>query len=151
MSSYREGDEPSDSLYEEFFSFFLQEKRKYLTVKDCKNAMRCLGLLITESELIEMMGQDKKTGKEQIYLDQFIAFCKDKQGKINIDSLQEAFHLYDPDNTGVVSSQELKHSIAVFKPKLNEGDIDQILSEFEMDENGNIKYADYIEKLLSAG
>lgn len=151
MSSLRDEEQPSESLYEEFFSFFLQEKRKYLTIKDCKNAMRCFGLLITESELVEMLGQEKKTGKEQIFLDQFISFCKEKQGKINIDSLQEAFHLYDPGNTGVVNTQQLKHSIAVFKPKLTEGDIDQILSEFEMDENGNIKYSDYIEKLLNAG
>lgn len=133
-----------DVLYTEFYNYFLPNKKTCLGIKECKSAMRSLGLLITEQEIIEMMGQKEKTGTEQITLDDFKMFCQAKQGKENLSELEEAFRLYDPNETGIVKAKKIKHAMMIFKPKMTEEEIEQILSEFGIDENGDISYMDYI-------
>ena len=64
--------EKENDLYEEFFNYFLPNNKKTLTIKECKNAMRSIGILITEKELTEMLGLKEKTGKEKINLNNFI-------------------------------------------------------------------------------
>ena len=62
-----EGDENPEILYEEFFNYFLPNKRNSLSIKECKNAMRCLGLVVTEKEIQNFLDIKMKTGKEKIH------------------------------------------------------------------------------------
>lgn len=137
-------EEEPEILYEEFFNYFLPSKKNFLNLKECKNAMRCLGLLITEKELCKMLKLKEKNGTEQIGLKEFMSLCQLKQGKSNIQELEEAFQVFDPEKTGVVSSEKLKHSMSIFKPKMTEEEIEQILSEFGIDSKGDINYENYI-------
>ena len=136
--------EEDNTIYEEFFNYFLPNKKKTLTIKECKNAMRCLGILITEKELVEYLEINEKNGKEKINLNEFISLCKMKKNDDYSDELEEAFKFFDINETGFVNSKELKHAMLVFKPKMNEEEIDQILSEYNIDEDGFINYKEYI-------
>ena len=53
-----ENEDNPDTLYEEFFNYFLQNKRGALNIKECKNAMRCLGLVVTEKEIQNYFGKE---------------------------------------------------------------------------------------------
>ena len=119
--------EKENDLYEEFFNYFLPNNKKTLTIKECKNAMRCLGILITEKELVEYLEINEKNGKEKINLNEFISLYKMKKNDDYYDELEEAFKFYDINETGYVNSRELKHAMLIFKPKMNEEEIDQIL------------------------
>ena len=112
--------------------------------------MRSLGLLITEQELVEMLNLKEKTGNEQISLEEFKSFCQERQGKENLADLEKAFQLYDTNRTGKVKANQLKHAMMIFKPKMTEEEIEQILSEFGIDENGDINYLDYINNSCNA-
>ena len=139
-----------DVLYTEFFNYFLPAKKTCLNFKECKSAMRSLGLLITEQELVEMLNLKEKTGNEQISLEEFKSFCQERQGKENLADLEKAFQLYDTNRTGKVKANQLKHAMMIFKPKMTEEEIEQILSEFGIDENGDINYLDYINNSCNA-
>ena len=139
--------EKENDLYEEFFNYFLPNNKKTLTIKECKNAMRSIGILITEKELTEMLGLKEKTGKEKINLNNFIEICQTKKNENNhCEEIEEAFKMYDPNETGFVNSKELKHAMLIFKPKMSEDEIEQILNEFEIDEEGYINYYQYLNK-----
>ena len=144
-----ENEDNPDTLYEEFFNYFLQNKRGALNIKECKNAMRCLGLVVTEKEIQNYLDIKVKTGKEKINLEEFKYICNKKLAESgnNISELEEAFEMMDPEKTGIVDSGILRHQMKVFKPKITEEEINQILSEFGEDENGNINYRDYIKNL----
>ena len=144
-----ENEDNPDTLYEEFFNYFLQNKRNTLNIKECKNAMRCLGLVVTEKEIQNYLDIKVKTGKEKINLEEFKYICNKKLAESgnNISELEEAFEMMDPEKTGIVDSGILRHQMKVFKPKITEEEINQILSEFGEDENGNINYRDYIKNL----
>ena len=138
------GKEDDNIIYEEFFNYFLPNKKQTLTIKECKNAMRCLGILITEKELVEYLEINEKNGKEKINLNEFISLCKMKKNDDYYDELEEAFKFYDINETGYVNSRELKHAMLIFKPKMNEEEIDQILNEYNIDEDGFINYKEYL-------
>ena len=144
-----ENDDNPDTLYEEFYNYFLTNKRNTLNIKECKNAMRCLGLVVTEKEIQQYLDIKVKTGKEKINLEEFKYICNKKLAESgnNISELEEAFEMMDPEKTGIVDSGILRHQMKVFKPKITEDEINQILSEFGEDENGNINYREYIKNL----
>ena len=144
-STINDTDKEDDNIiYEEFFNYFLPNKKQTLTIKECKNAMRCLGILITEKELVEYLEINEKNGKEKINLNEFISLCKMKKNDDYYDELEEAFKFYDINETGYVNSRELKHTMLIFKPKMNEEEIDQILNEYNIDEDGFINYKEYL-------
>ena len=144
-------EENPEILYEQFFNYFLPNKKNTLSIKECKNAMRCLGLVVTEKEIQEILEIKKKTGKEKINLEEFKYICNKKltESGNNITELEEAFEMMDPDKTGIVNSAILRHQMKVFKPKITDEEISQILSEFGEDENGNINYREYLKNLKS--
>ena len=144
-----EGDENPEILYEEFFNYFLPNKRNTLSIKECKNAMRCLGLVVTEREIQNFLEIKMKTGKEKINLEEFKYICNKKltENGNNIAELEAAFEIMDPEKTGIVDSRILRHQMKVFKPKITDEEISQILSEFGEDENGNINYKEYLKNL----
>ena len=57
--------------------------------------------------------------------------------------------MMDIEKKGYVDSRILRHQMKVFKPKITEDEINQILSEFGEDENGNINYREYLKNLKS--
>ena len=143
------GDDNPEILYEEFFNYFLPNKKNTLSIKECKNAMRCLGLVVTEREIQNFLEIKTKTGKEKINLEEFKYICNKKltDNGNNIAELEEAFEIMDPEKTGIVDSRILRHQMKVFKPKITDEEISQILSEFGEDENGNINYKEYLKNL----
>ena len=144
------GENP-EILYEEFFNYFLPAKKNTLNIKECKNAMRCLGLVVTEREIQEFLEIKEKTGKEKINLDKFKAICNKKLNETNnnYEELEQAFEMLDPEKTGIVNSMVLRHQMKIFKPKITDEEINQILSEFGEDKNGNINYREYLNNLKS--
>ena len=96
-----ENEENPEILYEEFFNYFLPNKRNTLSIKECKNAMRCLGLVVTEREIQTILEIKVKTGKEKINLEEFKYVCNKKLAYSgnNIPELEEAFEMMDPEKT----------------------------------------------------
>ena len=146
-----ESGENPEILYEEFFNYFLPAKKNTLNIKECKNAMRCLGLVVTEREIQDFLEIKEKTGKEKINLDDFKAVCNKKFNETNnnLAELEEAFEMLDPEKTGIVDSAVLRHQMKIFKPKITDEEINQILSEFGEDKNGNINYREYLRNIKS--
>jgi len=144
-----ENGENPEILYEEFFNYFLPAKKHTLNIKECKNTMRCLGLVVTEKEIQDFFEIKEKTGKEKINLEDFKAICNKKLNETNnnLDELEQAFEMLDPEKTGIVDSRVLRHQMKVFKPKMTDEEVNQILSEFGEDKNGNINYREYIKNL----
>lgn len=146
-----ESAENPEILYEEFFNYFLPARKNSLNIKECKNAMRCLGLVVTEREIQEFLEIKEKTGKEKIFLEDFKSVCNKKFNETNnnLAELEEAFEMLDPDKTGIVDSVVLRHQMKIFKPKITDEEINQILSEFGEDKNGNINYMEYLRNIKS--
>ena len=146
-----ESAENPEILYEEFFNYFLPARKNSLNIKECKNAMRCLGLVVTEREIQEFLEIKEKTGKEKINLEDFKSVCNKKFNETNnnLADFEEAFEMLDPEKTGIVDSVVLRHQMKIFKPKITDEEINQILSEFGEDKNGNINYREYLRNIKS--
>ena len=139
--------ESPEQLYEEFFSYFLTNNKDTLNIKECKNAMRCMGIVITEKEIQEWLKIDKKTGREKIGLIEFKDLCNSKFSSMSshLDELEQAFRVFDQQNTGLVDAEILKHNMKIVKPKMTDEELEQILSEYGVDKDGQINYRSYLE------
>jgi Ca2+-binding EF-hand superfamily protein len=112
----------------------------------------CLGLNPTQ-ETIQKNGGTEKLGEKAYKLEEFLpifsAVSKEKDtGTFN--DFNEAFKTFDREGQGFVSSAEMRHVLTCLGEKMEDSEVDEIMSGTDTTENldGNIKFADFISKVL---
>lgn len=68
---------------------------------------------------------------------------------ISEDKINEAFLIFDKDNTGLLSVAELRHVMTNLGDPLTKEEVDEIIREVEIDNEGQIKYKDLVKIMLS--
>ncbi|XP_013401275.1 myosin essential light chain, striated adductor muscle [Lingula anatina] len=114
--------------------------------------LRCVGLNPTH-EVVLKNGGTKKMGEKQLKLEEIIPIY---QSVSNIkDSgtfadFMEAFKTFDREGQGYISSAELRHVLTAVGERLSDEEVDTILkmTDIQEDLDGNIKYEDFIKKVL---
>ena len=67
-----------------------------------------------------------------------------------MDSEEElllAFRVFDPKNTGYIHEIKLRNILLNMGEKLSEEEVNELLYDIDIDNNGNIKYAELINIL----
>lgn len=62
---------------------------------------------------------------------------------INEDKLRQAFEFFDKDGSGSISLDELKQVLGVKKRLVDDGVWNQLISEVDIDGNGEIDYKEF--------
>jgi len=112
----------------------------------------CLGLNPTQETIIKNGGTEKLGEKEwklEEFLPIFSAVSKDKDtGSFN--DFNEAFKTFDREGQGFVSSAEMRHVLTCLGEKMEDAEVDDIMASTDTREDldGNIKFADFISKVL---
>jgi Ca2+-binding EF-hand superfamily protein len=65
------------------------------------------------------------------------------------DKINEAFLIFDKDNTGLLSVSEFRHVMTNLGEPLTKEEVDEIIREVEIDNEGQIKYKDLVKIMLS--
>ena len=65
--------------------------------------------------------------------------------KENVNELMEAFKVFDINNTGKISVKNLKKILVNIGQEFNEEQADDIIKYINVDKNGNIDIADFIQ------
>ncbi|RIA87742.1 EF-hand protein [Glomus cerebriforme] len=66
------------------------------------------------------------------------------------EEIFEGFQVFDKDRTGYISVGEIKYVLTSLGEKLTEAEVDDLIKIVEIDKNGNIKYEDFIKRILSS-
>ncbi|XP_076453569.1 myosin essential light chain, striated adductor muscle-like [Babylonia areolata] len=115
--------------------------------------LRCMGLNPTLST-VHSAGGTSKPGEKQLSLDQFLAIYR-QMGQVKewgtFRDFEEAFKSFDREGQGFISAAECRHLLTSMGERLTDEDVDRImeLTEVEVDLEGNIKYADFISKIMA--
>jgi len=114
--------------------------------------LQCLGFNPTQ-ECVEKNGGTKKMGEKGYKLEEFMpiysAVAKiEDTGTFN--DFNEAFKTFDREGQGFVSSAEVRHILTCLGEKMTDEEVDDIFkfTETQEDLEGNIKFADFIAKVL---
>lgn len=115
--------------------------------------LRCLGLNPTE-EQVNKNGGCKKMGEKQYKLDELMPIYEHVLGSKEAGTsaeFNEAFKTFDREGQGFISAAELRHCLSGMGDRLTDAEVDEILksTNTEEDLDGNVKYGDFIDKVMA--
>ncbi|MCQ2816744.1 MAG: hypothetical protein MJ252_05700 [archaeon] len=143
---------PNLEVYsQEIFDYFCNKGDKFLNIKSAKQALRSMGIPITEREIMKILKIKKKTGNEKINYEMFQMCAEEFKKNENPLNLEEAFNSLDPKATGMIDGRKLIHYMKIFKPYLSNDEIDEIMTELGANDKLEIDYEEYIKKYKGGG
>ncbi|XP_063304599.1 myosin regulatory light chain 2, atrial isoform isoform X2 [Pelobates fuscus] len=124
--------------FKEAFSCIDQNRDGIITKSDLKETYMQLGKVnVNEDELEEML----KEGKGPINFTIFLSLFGEKlNGTDPEDIIVNAFKLLDPNGTGNVQKDELKHLLMTQADRFTAEEVEQMLAVTPIDVAGNIDY-----------
>jgi Ca2+-binding EF-hand superfamily protein len=115
--------------------------------------LRCCGLNPTLA-LVSENGGTKKLGEKQYKFEEILPIFKqassaDEAG--TFADFMEAFKTFDREGQGFINAAELRHVLTMLGERLTDADVDMILKHTgtEEDLDGNIKYEEFIKKVMA--
>jgi len=112
--------------------------------------MRALGLNPSESDLKDMTAAVDTSADKTIDFQAFLGLmAKQTRNEDTEAEILESFKVFDKNDTGDISVQELRHVLMTFGEKLTEAEVDDMIKEANIDKNGQIQYVDFVRMMLS--
>ncbi|KAL0482926.1 calmodulin, partial [Acrasis kona] len=131
------------SQYKEAFSLFDKDSDGAISTKELGTVMRALGSNPTQSELQDLIKEldPQKSGK--IDFGQFLdAMAKGFRAPDTEEQIRDAFRIFDKDNSGTITVDDLKHIMLNLGEKLTQEEVDEMLVHANI-KSGKINYADF--------
>eukprot|EP01054_Gregarina_sp_Poly1_P006692 Gregarina_sp_Poly_1__6691@NODE_35_length_18769_cov_73_980644_g30_i0_p17_GENE_NODE_35_length_18769_cov_73_980644_g30_i0NODE_35_length_18769_cov_73_980644_g30_i0_p17_ORF_typecomplete_len143_score20_43EFhand_7/PF13499_6/7_3e09EFhand_7/PF13499_6/3_1e19EFhand_8/PF13833_6/0_0021EFhand_8/PF13833_6/15EFhand_8/PF13833_6/0_55EFhand_8/PF13833_6/3e17EFhand_11/PF08976_11/0_007EFhand_11/PF08976_11/8_6e17EFhand_6/PF13405_6/1_3e06EFhand_6/PF13405_6/83EFhand_6/PF13405_6/2_4e05EFhand_6/PF13405_6/0_0056EFhand_1/PF len=131
----------------EVFALFDRDGDGYIPSKDIANVIRATGTNPTEKELEQMLAG--KEGANFSYKDFEVLVLPRLAGKDVVSELTQAFKPFDRQNTGHISSAELRSVMTSLGERLTKEEIDKMISEVDPNNSGKISYDEFIRVLTN--
>merc|ERR1712014_228239 len=128
-------------MYKDCFKLMDINKDGTIDKNDLRGAFDNVGVLMTESELDELLGEVSGP----CTYDNMVKLFQDKmagEGNDSDDLIVQAFKAYDCD--GKIDSKMFEHALKTWGDKMTKAEIDDIFGEFEIDEDFMIKSSEVI-------
>jgi len=131
---------------------FDKDEDGVLTFQELNVVMKSLGQRPSEKELLRMV---REVSEDRIYdtieFNEFLQMMSKQMRNYTQDSLRDAFRIFDKDDDGLISVDELRHIMLSFGEKMSEKELDEMISEANCDKDGHIDYEDFVLVLCNEG
>ncbi|CAG8745853.1 19909_t:CDS:2 [Cetraspora pellucida] len=102
-----------------------------------KDAMRALGFNEKKAEILEIIRKYDKNDEGVISFEDFDKVMSEKiLNRSPLEEIRKAFQLFDDDNTGKISLNNLKRIAKELGENLDEEELQAMINEFDLDEDG---------------
>ncbi|XP_072376559.1 calmodulin-alpha-like isoform X2 [Diabrotica undecimpunctata] len=136
--------------FKEAFMLFDKDEDGTITMAELGVVMRSLGQRPTETELRDMVNEVDQDGNGTIEFNEFLQMMskkmKDADGE---EELKEAFRVFDKNNDGLISSNELRHVMTSLGERLSEEEVNDMIKEADLDGDGQVNYEEFVTILTS--
>lgn len=103
---------------------------------------------LTEKELDDIFKQMDTDQSGFIDYNEFVSASIDKEIVTQNEKLMEAFKMFDKDNNGAISPQEIKDVLG-FGGNYSEKEIDQLIKEADQNDDGEISFDEFVVMMQS--
>jgi calmodulin len=112
--------------------------------------MRSLAQNPTESELQDIINQFDADNNGTIDFVEFLTMMekKLKQAETEDDEIREAFRVFDKNGDGYISAAELLHVMTNLGEKLTQDEIDEMIREADLDNDGQIDWNEFVRMMV---
>ena len=132
-----------EEFWKEMFVLFDKEDNNYLTLDLLKKYLSAVGVLIDLKELYKKLEEFDPQKNRQFTFEQIWQNFKDCK-VINDEEIIEAFKAFDKD--GKINKEELKYVMTNLGDKIKDSEAEKLLSKFQVDEQGNLDYKEFLTK-----
>ena len=143
----------SDELkadYMDAFNMFDTNHDGTITSQKLGELMRKLGQNPTEADLIQMIEAVSKPGSKKIGFDEFVDMMEKKNNEEDTEvEIINAFRVFDTESNGLISKEELFHIIRTFGETLSDEEIEEIITEADVDGDGFINYEEFVRMMMA--
>ncbi|CAF0731506.1 unnamed protein product [Adineta steineri] len=108
------------------------------------------GLNPTNKEIADLIAEVDKNGNQRLDFSEFCAFMSKHWHERDQEAeLRDAFRLFDRDNSGYITINELKQVMLNMGEKLNQEELEDMMREADVNRDGKLDYQEFVQKLLS--
>ena len=132
-----------EEFWREMFVLFDKNNNNYLNLDSLKKYFSAVGVLIDNKELYKKLEEFDPNKNRQFTFEQIWNNFKDCK-IITDEEIIDAFKAFDKD--GKINKEELKYVMTNLGDKIKETDADKLLSNFQVDEQGNLDYKEFLNK-----
>ena len=142
--------EETKTDYKDSFNLFDTNHDGTINSQKIREIMQKLGKNPTEQQLIQIIENVAKPGSDKIRFDDFTDFMekKNKENDIEIEIIN-TFQIFAAENNGLIPNEELFHIIRTFGETLTDKEIEDIISEADVDGDGYINYEEFVRMMIA--
>jgi Ca2+-binding EF-hand superfamily protein len=135
--------------YRELFNEFDKNKSGYLELKEVSTALRKCLQDLGENEIKKTIDEVSNRYKMVDY-NTFSSIIYKKTKGIDIaDEVISAFKVFDKNDKGIISVNELRGVLTTIGDALTQKEIDAMINEADVDGDGNINYEEFVRGMMS--
>ncbi|CAD5118233.1 unnamed protein product [Dimorphilus gyrociliatus] len=127
--------------YQEAFNLFDRDGNGKITQRELGQFMRKMGMVVAEQELDDMINEVDADGSGYIDFPEFLALMARRVDEGDSeDDIRDAFRLFDREGNGYLAVEEIKHVMQTLGELMSELEINEMLSEANVDSEGQVNY-----------
>ncbi len=135
--------------FKEAFQIFDKDGDGSITLKELGIVMRTLGQETSDEVLEKMITEVDDDRSKTIDFREFLSLMEKKIRENDTEAeLMEAFKIFDRDNNGLISLQELRF-VMTKGEKLKEEEINDLIREADVNGDGYIDYEEFVRAMMS--
>lgn len=132
------------------FDVFDYDHAGVISSKKMGEVMRSLGQNPTEAEIYDLVDEIDIDGNGEIDFLEFLQMMATKYPATNSDEdLIEAFKIFDSNDNGVITSNELRRIMQNLGERLTDEEIEDIMREVDTDRDGVISFEEFKNAMRS--
>ncbi|KAF5462691.1 hypothetical protein F2P56_018678 [Juglans regia] len=133
--------------YREAFCLIDKDSDGYITTEELATIIQSLNENPTKEEVQDMIGEVDADGNGTIDFEEFLNIMERKR-KVPTEEPREAFKLFDRDQDGYISANELRHVMMNLGERLTDEEAEQMIKEADLDGDGQVSYEEFARMMM---
>ncbi|KAJ1646152.1 Calcium-binding component of the spindle pole body (SPB) half-bridge [Coemansia asiatica] len=135
----------------EAFGLFDTNKDDHLDYFELKVAMRALGFDMKKDDVLNTLQRYGTDDKNTISRDAFVRAASEMIAKRDpVEEFKKAFKLIDESNTGKITATSLRRIARELGENISDEEIQAMIEEFDLDNDGCINEEEFLKIMLSS-
>ncbi|KAL9644611.1 hypothetical protein ABK040_015350 [Willaertia magna] len=140
----------TENEFREAFSLY-DNGNGTITSDKLNHVLRTLGLSYSDKDLEELTNILDSSHSGQIHSNSFVNEMKNRcksNDNQNIDEYLDSFRIFDKDQDGFISTEELRHIMTTMGERLTNEEVEDLVREVDPQGKGSIHYESFIKMCL---
>lgn len=146
-SKLNQTQEERRKMINEVFDVFDKDKNGHIQASELESILKALGRGSSQKEIEDFLAKvdtnQSGTIERHEFMDAMEEIYSIPQSKV--EEVVEAFKIFDKDNSGTITLDEMKKILLKYTTDFTENEIEEIFKLIDTDQNGFISYAEFAD------